>query len=122
MHAPSSLSSAHNFNDRRCKQCVWQTNDAMKREKSPPDALEPAMRVFQIRLDWYEEYWLRPKTSSSPAQSKMALDCARFHVVLRRRQRGGPMTYAPTELIGLADCEPSHNVGRRNAIGSCAIE
>jgi hypothetical protein len=42
----------------------------MKREKSLPDDLVLAMSVFQVRPDWYDEYWLGPETSSSPDRSR----------------------------------------------------
>jgi hypothetical protein len=50
----------------------------MKCWKSPPDDLVLAMSVFQVRPDWYEEYWLGPETSPSPARSRPGRWILRF--------------------------------------------
>jgi hypothetical protein len=38
----------------------------MPPKKSPLWECEQAMRAFQVRPDWYEEYWLEPKKVSRP--------------------------------------------------------
>lgn len=50
----------------------------MRPKTLPPDFEQPT-RAFQVRPDWYEEYWLKPKKTSQPAATKWRRSILRFH-------------------------------------------
>lgn len=50
------------------------------RPKDRPWDFERPMSVFQVRPDWYEEYWLKPKKISQPAATRWRRSIFHFHL------------------------------------------
>lgn len=70
------------------------------RPKTPPPDFEQLTSAFQVRPDWYEEYWLKPEKTSRPAAEKWRRSILRFHVLLFAAAVSGLATFIRSRTGG----------------------
>lgn len=70
------------------------------RPKNFPLDLERATRAFQVRPDWYEEYWLKPKETSQPAAIKWRRSIMQLHFELYAAMVSGLAAFIRSRIGG----------------------